>query len=196
MEEPEAFYGKPTLSHFETETIDNIEKLKNTIECAFAQGYDRPKTHDKLLQILGRVDLTTNELNKFTFWDASKSYTRNLVATDGKNYTLLLLCWNPGKESKVHNHPCDGCYVKTVRGCIRETRYAQQGNEITRQNVRFFNEGQISYIDDSIGLHKIGNPFCDSGSVSLHLYTPPFASCKVRNSRLNGNKRLTNYISK
>jgi cysteine dioxygenase len=132
------------------------------------------------LSILNRVDLTTNELNKYTFWDAEKPYTRNLVATDNVHYTLLLLCWSPGKESKIHNHPCNGCYVKTVRGCIRECQYVgDDSSNLSLTKTRFFNEGQISYINDSIGYHKIGNPFRDSGSVSLHLYTPPFHSCKV-----------------
>jgi hypothetical protein len=34
-------------------------------------------------------------------------------------------------------------------------------------------------MNDDIGLHKVGNGLKDSGSISLHLYTPPFASCKV-----------------
>jgi Cysteine dioxygenase type I len=40
-------------------------------------------------------------------------------------------------------------------------------------------EGQITYMNDDIGLHKVGNPNKDVGSVTLHLYTPPFGSCKV-----------------
>lgn len=55
-------------------------------------------------------------MDKYAFWDPSKLYTRNLVATDGKNYTVLLLCWNPGRESPIHDHPCEGCWVKTVSG--------------------------------------------------------------------------------
>ena len=128
-----------------------------------------------------RVDLTTNEINKYTFFDFEKPYTRNLVATDHKHYTLLLLCWSPGKESKIHNHPCDGCYVKAVRGSVRESQYTinETTLDIKLSKTRFFNEGQVSYMNDSIGLHKIGNPNKDTGSVSLHLYTPPFSSCKV-----------------
>ncbi len=34
-------------------------------------------------------------------------------------------------------------------------------------------------MSDELGLHKIGNPMKDSGSITLHLYTPPFSSCKV-----------------
>ena len=52
--------------------------------------------------------MTQEEWEPYAFWDADKLYTRNLVSTDGESYTLLLLCWNPGKESPIHDHPCDG----------------------------------------------------------------------------------------
>ena len=135
-----------------------------------------------MINILNRIDLTTNEINKYTFWDFEKPYTRNLVAHDPEHYTLLILCWSPGKESKIHNHPCEGCYVKTLRGCIRETQYSviESTNEVRKTRNIFCNEGQVTYINDSIGLHKIGNPHRDTGSVSLHIYTPPFSLCKVR----------------
>mmetsp|Transcript_4983 Transcript_4983/g.5074 ORF Transcript_4983/g.5074 Transcript_4983/m.5074 type:complete len:262 (-) Transcript_4983:366-1151(-) len=131
--------------------------------------------------LLRRTNLTTDEVNKYTFWDGEKPYTRNLIHTDNENYTLLLLCWNGGRESSIHNHPCEGCFIKTIRGCIRETRYevVTETDEIRQSKVKFFNEGQVSFMHDSIGLHKIGNPNKDTGSVTLHLYTPPFKTCNV-----------------
>lgn len=62
-----------------------------------------------------RLVLESADVAPYAFWDPDKLYTRNLVATDSKNYTILLLCWNPGKESPIHDHPCEGCWVKTVR---------------------------------------------------------------------------------
>jgi len=147
--------------------------------------YGTPSTweykYDQIVKLLQRVDFTTTETNKYTFFDFTKPYTRNLIATDGKNYTLLLLCWNPGKESKIHDHPCEGCFIKTIRGCIKETTYTTnpKTNEIKQKHIRFFSENQISYMHDSIGLHKIGNPSHDIGAVTLHLYTPPYGSCRV-----------------
>ncbi|KAL7535306.1 hypothetical protein ACHAXR_008454 [Thalassiosira sp. AJA248-18] len=52
-----------------------------------------------------------------------KNYTRNLIATDNETFTLLLLCWNPGKCSPIHDHPCDGCWLRVCQGQIQETRY-------------------------------------------------------------------------
>ena len=41
-------------------------------------------------KILDMVDLSQACLNKYCFWDGEKPYTRNLVATDDNNYTLLV----------------------------------------------------------------------------------------------------------
>ncbi len=40
-------------------------------------------------------------------------------------------------------------------------------------------EGQSTFVQDSMGYHKIGNPTLQQPAVSLHLYCPPFAHCKV-----------------
>lgn len=165
------------------EKIDSVQRLVAGIDTIFKlKSPNWSITKSALINLLTTVDLSTDEVNKYTFWDSEKPYTRNLISTDNLNYTLLLLCWNPGKESKIHNHPCDGCFVKTIRGCIREARYTVHDvtNEIRLDRTRFFNEGQVitssieitphisgltnnskfirqvSYMSDDLGLHKIG----------------------------------------
>ncbi len=163
--------------------IEKFSCLVSTINKVFQENMNWDDRKLKIHNILTRTDLATSEVNRYTFYDAEKPYTRNLVSTDGLHYTLLILCWNAGKESKIHNHPCDGCFIKTLRGCIRETLYKtnEETDEIKQINNRFFSENQVSYMSDHIGLHKIGNPNRDIPAVTLHLYTPPFQSCKVRN---------------
>jgi Cysteine dioxygenase type I len=92
------------------DVIQSIEQLAAELDLAFERhGSDKAAQHAKIMKILPRVDLHTSEINKYTFWDAEKPYTRNLIASDGINYSLLLLCWGAGKESKIHDHPCDNC---------------------------------------------------------------------------------------
>jgi cysteine dioxygenase len=40
-------------------------------------------------------------------------------------------------------------------------------------------EGDSAYIQDSMGYHKVGNPSKTVPAVTLHLYCPPFLSCKI-----------------
>lgn len=45
--------------------------------------------------------------------------------------------------------------------------------KVTRTSV--YNNDDVAYISDDIGLHKIENESKDGVAVSLHLYTPPWA---------------------
>ena len=102
--------------------ISKFRQLISEIDSVYDSFQDWDVRKQKLQEILERSDLTTKSVNKYTHWDLSKSYTRNLChSTD--EYTLLILCWSPSKESKIHNHPSQSCFIKTLRGCIREVVY-------------------------------------------------------------------------
>jgi len=142
---------------------------------------DWPARKAAIFQVLKNTTLPMNELVKYTCVDAQLPYTRNLVATDGVNYTLILMCWNAGTESKIHDHPCDGCFVKTVKGSIKETRYAMhpENNTVVQIAQGCTSEGDVTYMDDSIGLHKVGAASDTECALTLHLYTPPYSKCRV-----------------
>ena len=165
-------------------SINSFETLKLDLDNLFKTKSSYDIVQKEITQLLNNVDFSGTEISKYTYFDSEKSYTRNLAASDGKHYTLLVLCWSPGKESKIHNHPCDGCFIKTLSGCIKETRYTTDtcNDEIKQSAVKFYREGQVSYMCDDMGLHKVGNACTHVGAVTLHLYTPPFQECKVWSS--------------
>jgi len=139
------------------------------------------------------VHLDESDWERYALVDPNKSYTRNLIATDHETFTLLLLCWTPGHASPVHDHPCDGCWLRVLRGSVREIRYAiaattatsSEGDE-SDQDVKSmvctrdetYHKGVV-FITDSQGYHKIENPSSTELAVSLHLYSPPFQQCRV-----------------
>ena len=152
--------SSPLTNPIELLEIDTIGKLASCLDNLFVNISTSASLHSAIILMLSKVNLSQNEINKFTFWDADKPYTRNLAFTDNKHYTILILCWNPGKESKIHNHPCDACYIKTLRGCLRESLFSvdTSNNTMAPIGVRFYTESQVSFMTDDIGLHKIGNP--------------------------------------
>jgi len=154
--------------------------------------------HDPIADLLGRVVLTEKEWKDYALFDSSKKYTRNLISTDNATYTLLLLCWNPGMESPIHDHPCDGCWMKVCQGYVQECRYVakkKNSNKATNERKKeeetmnddqlwcysdnTYCEGQLAYITDSMGYHKVGNPNATVPAVTLHLYCPPFDQCRI-----------------
>lgn len=156
-----------------------------------------------------RLHLDPQELTRHAHFDASKHYTRNLVATDDTHYTLLLLCWNPGQSSPIHDHPCDGCWMHVLEGQVRECRNERRTDGALEcffdetfygrsfpwlvhmshasiyhlssllQSHWIIAEGQQLHINDSIGYHKVENPSLTQPAITLHLYCPPFAKCRI-----------------
>ena len=41
----------------------------------------------------------------------------------------------------------------------------------------------MTYIDDTIGLHRMANESHSEGAVSLHLYSPPYSDCNMFDER-------------
>jgi len=111
----------------------------------------------------------------------TKKYTRNLIATDHTTFTLVLMCWNPGKESPIHDHPCDGCWMRVCEGSVEEYRYNKDESTDTLicSSHFVYKTGQLAYITDSMGYHKVGNSNSLKAATTMHLYMPPIQKCKV-----------------
>lgn len=106
-------------------------------------------------------------------------YSRYRVATDKKNFELLILSWNQQKGSRIHDHPGDGCYVKVLSGSVRETLYDLGPSGPSFRSESVISSGDVCYIDNNLGVHQLSNPSSSAGAVTLHLYTPPMKDCLV-----------------
>jgi len=154
---------------------DFIDQIPKAVNRRKIEKIEPGATDDPVARLFRRSELPTHAWLKYAMFDENKPYTRNLISTDNKTYTLLLLCWNSDKESPIHDHPCDGCWLQVLKGGIREVRYDKQLNCVADLD---YNDGELSFITDNIGYHKV----CNTGkkkAVTLHLYAPPFETCSV-----------------
>jgi len=55
--------------------------------------------------------------------------------------------------SPIHDHPCNGCWMRVLCGSVVETRYARDAatNKLKNTGECAAVEGDVIYIDDSIG---------------------------------------------
>jgi cysteine dioxygenase len=111
-------------------------------------------------------------------------YTRNLVArTD--TFELLVLCWKAGQVSPIHNHHSQDCWMFIVDGILEETLFHADPVPLEEDRVRLTltkktsqGYGHFFYINDTLGLHQVGNGGSPE-AISLHLYSLPFDSCNI-----------------
>ncbi len=141
-----------------------------------------------LVRLMEQYISQEKQWRHYAFADPSRNYTRNLVDEGNGKSNLLVVVWNPGKCSPIHDHADAHCVMKLLKGSLKETLYAlpayvpeaavSKGPSTPPHAVKetLYHENEVTYISDKIGLHKISNPSKDELAVSLHLYTPPHAA--------------------
>ena len=110
---------------------------------------------------------TNNDWKKHVKLCDSK-YNRELIYTSHE-YDLVIITWCKNQGCAIHNHPKNGCTVKILQNSITEELYEPENMSLVQSKI--YEEGQIMYIDDTIGYHRMCNKE-DSPCISLHVYAP------------------------
>lgn len=108
------------------------------------------------------------------------SYTKNLVEEFSRQCNVIIMCWAPGQASAFHGHEGSRCFVKVLAGTLTEQQvsYPSGNNSISAiKKEQLLTRGQVCYIDDSIGIHKVING--REPAVSLHIYLPAYTKCRI-----------------
>ena len=133
---------------------------------------------EKLWQILERIENFLDigkvlEAYSATDWKGILDYEnpvgdyhRHLLFKSDR-YVMYLIHWHDNsKESPIHAHPIDGCWMRVLHGKLHEIRYLPNTEIITQAND--ISKNQITFIHDGDAFHKI-RPIVGH-SVSLHIY--------------------------
>lgn len=127
------------------------------------------------IQLLRRLEFTDQELDQYTHF-SSEGYTRHCFRNTG-DWEVLLLCWDVNQKTPVHAHGGQECWVMVVRGQIEENIFEQQDEDLSLKSNKICEQGNISYMNDEIGLHTLGAH--NGRAVTLHLYAKPIGECKI-----------------
>ncbi|XP_058832539.1 cysteine dioxygenase type 1 [Topomyia yanbarensis] len=200
-----------------TKTFTGIEKpLKNAPTCetlshliselhkAFAADHVNIEYVNHLML---SYKSNPTEWRRFAKFDRFR-YTRNLVDAGNGKFNLMILCWNEGHASAIHDHADSHCFMKMLKGSLCEIRYAwpkdttvnedtsadigngnaseekeYNGDELEEISRSTMETNGVCYINDTLGLHRVENPSHADVAVSLHLYCPPFDTCSIFNKQ-------------
>jgi predicted metal-dependent enzyme (double-stranded beta helix superfamily) len=118
-------------------------------------------------------------------------YTRT-VLLEGEGFIAMLLCWSPGVSSPVHAHSDaetgvrSNCFMRVLEGTLVETLYEPSAIHADCGSVatilgqpRMMAEGSYTYINDAMGVHKVGNASSTEGAISLHVYAPGWSTVQI-----------------
>ena len=150
------------------------------LEEPLMRDFERDPKGAGVARILSDYARANADWRDFALFDAA-TYTRNLI-TRNAWFEMLLLCWNHGQSSPIHNHAGQNCWMAVLDGEIEEQQFdspcADPSECAVRGAPRVFVPGKVAYINDDIALHRV-RPRAGQVGVSLHVYSRPIDVCNV-----------------
>ena len=137
-------------------------------------------TDSRVLETVTNSRVPIAELDPYLVWKPDR-YTRGLVYRN-ELFEVIVLCWNVGQGSPVHDHAGQRCWMTLPQGRLEITNYAyKHGREIEFVDTEIVGEHESDiHIDQCSSVHQITNrcAWCEP-AVSLQVYSRPFDSCYI-----------------
>lgn len=153
-----------------------VAELCSTLE--LTELLNSAGTCDEYRSVIERAALSVADIDQYCRWD-TKRYTRNCLMRT-PNYELLLLCWEKGQYTAIHDHNDQECWMCVVDGEITEERYTLSDDRTSLKKVGVENclPRGVVHINDSQALHRLINN-APGRTITMHLYAKPIETCLV-----------------
>ncbi len=144
-------------------------------------AFEGPIGLDDLRQLMARLQLSDDELQTFTLFDAC-NYRRNQIRRT-EDYELVLICWRPGQASPIHDHAGCACVFRVLEGTGEETVYVPESDEpgasvSYRPAATSCHAGGALCASFDADIHKVSNPG-PHNLCTLHVYSPPLLEMRT-----------------
>jgi cysteine dioxygenase len=130
-----------------------------------------------VLDIMKAVDIPINEFEQYYYWN-DEHYTRNLLART-ENYEVLLVCWEKGQQSPIHDFDSSEAWIHPLAGKLKEERFVKREGtkELDKVSSVILGKDEFSYMSE-VGMHRYSNVY-EMRSVSLNIYSKPVDQWRV-----------------
>lgn len=121
--------------------------------------------------LLGDLDVSATDFGTASAF-CPDSYQRNVLRRSSW-YELVVLCWEPGQRTPIHDHRGSSCAFRVVEGVATETRFdpTPSGLYCAGPTERL-GAGTVCAAEDD-DVHQVANAEAAEPLVTLHIYSPP-----------------------
>jgi cysteine dioxygenase len=116
--------------------------------------------------ILSKIQFGFKEVEHLCFWDPD-NYCK-ISIEKGEDCELVLICWENGQQSPIHNHELKEAITYVMKGEITEEIYDETKAELEK-TVILKNKDISKITEDEKKTHRLINSY-NGRSVSLHIY--------------------------
>lgn len=132
----------------------------------------------KMQDFLERLVIPAGEIQGHTAF-SDKKYARNLVCKTDR-YEIMVMCWNAGQRSSIHDHAGSLGGLKILHGELTESLFEKAPNGMIKSLASVdYSVGDIRVEETSL-IHQISNLQGGNGrAISVHIYMPPLVRMNV-----------------
>ncbi|MBI1749122.1 MAG: cysteine dioxygenase family protein [Acidobacteria bacterium] len=124
-------------------------------------------------------------LEKYSFYSKG-NYTRNLIYKCPL-FEVLLICWEIGQASRIHNHRDQNCWMSVPIGRLRVQNFRVEQRDPARGACRLvptdafdMDPARPAYVDPQAPVHQVLNrPEFGQRAATVHVYSRPYDSCEI-----------------
>ncbi|MEQ9404048.1 MAG: cysteine dioxygenase family protein [Cyclobacteriaceae bacterium] len=154
-----------------------MEKI-NTIGSLIRALIGKNSHEDKVLDMMRRIDIPREEFEKYYSWDDDR-YARNVLARTDE-IEILLICWEKGQSSPIHDFNSQEAWIHPIEGWIKEERFKiNPGDDTKLERISSVLLGTDEYAYmNQVGIHRYSNSN-NARSVTLNVYARPVTEWRV-----------------
>ncbi len=138
---------------------------------------------DTVYDFLTANPIDVPSIEPYFHW-SKNCYTRNLVYKD-ERFELMVICWDAGQVSRVHNHSEQRCWMTVPLGKLRGQNFAVEEMDEARGYCKLIEtdtfdlaECLAAKVELEEPIHQILNlAEFNERAVSVHIYSKPFDTC-------------------
>lgn len=165
-----------TTGRGRTSIMPAIRTVKELVEALHAGPGS-----DGYLGILRRVDIPATEFADMCRFN-EKHYTRTCI-TRTEDFELLLICYEPGQRTSIHDYDTEEAWVYPVEGAIVEERFElDPEGELSLLQTSILEKGEFSHLAHGHSIHRYTNASA-ARACTLNLYAKPLLKWKVYEER-------------
>ncbi len=141
--------------------------LVELVQADFEQG--RTMTPSRIRDLVRQAQVTREDMEVYADYDHPKEdgYGRKMVY-DGGSFELMVMTWNPGDFSSIHNHGYTQWGAVQSFGNAQHYIYRVRNNRLEFAKKEILTEGAIVKVNNAL-IHQMGNPTSES-YLTLHIY--------------------------
>lgn len=152
------------------ETITTVEQLVQELSKCKEEG-------PHVLDVMKSTKISRTEFQRYYSWSDDK-YARNVLARNDE-FEVLLICWENGQSSPIHDFDAQEAWIHPVEGMLREECFKINPNDDRLEKVSsvLLGTDEFSYMKQ-VGIHRYSNAN-NARSVSLNVYRKPVNKWQV-----------------